>query len=106
MVCVGERFGELMEKCFCPCISMRLEYTPHAVVRIVLRSLERCFNLCRMMRVVVYHRYAVKGSLVFKAAVSAGEGQEPFFDRIHRYAEKFGCRDGCQRIGDIVVACH
>ena len=85
---------------------MRLEYTPHAVVRIVLRSLERRFDLCRVMRVVVYYRHAAESSLVFETAVGAGEGQESFFDGIHRYVEKLGHRDGSQRIGDIVVACY
>ena len=28
MVGMGKRFGELMEKCFCPGVSMWLEYTP------------------------------------------------------------------------------
>ena len=28
-----ERLCEFMEERFCPCISMRLEYTPHTVVQ-------------------------------------------------------------------------
>ena len=37
VVCMRERLCEFMEERFCPCISMRLEYTPHTVVQRVLR---------------------------------------------------------------------
>ena len=73
MVCVGERLGELVEESFRSCISVRLEYTPHAVVRIVLRSLERRFDFCRVMRVVVYYRHAALAGAVLSSPSSASK---------------------------------
>ena len=104
MVGMGKRFGELVEKCFCPGVSMRLEYTPQFVVRIVFGSLQCGGDLRRMVGIIVNDDHAVLCSFIFETAVGPGEREQPFPGRLKRDLEKICRGDRCQRIGNIVSA--
>ena len=74
-ICIIECFGKLLLQKLRAGIAMRLEGTDDTVIACLSRCFQGCFDLCRMMCIVIYDGDIIDRSLVFKTAVRSGEGR-------------------------------
>ena len=85
---------------------MRLEDAPQIFVGIIFAGIQCCFDLRRVVGIVINDRKALAGPLIFKSPLGAGEGQESGFYSI--YGEPEEISNGCsrQRIINIMQAVY
>ena len=69
----SERLCKFRQKGFCPAVRMRLEHTPQCIVRVVLRRLQRCGDLCGMMCIVIDNGNTADLAFILKTSVGAME---------------------------------
>ena len=67
---------------------------------------EGCFNLCRMMRIIINDRYIANFAFILESAVCTAEIFQTIKDHFCRQVKKLSCSDRCQSIGYIVNARH
>ena len=102
MVCQSQCFGEFREQSFGTGVGMGLEDTPGLFVRIVFGRGQCCFDLCRMMGVVIDHSDIADVSFELKTAVGSGEVDQTFLDRCIVHAQFFTQSDHGKGVGHVV----
>ena len=73
---------------------MWLEYAPKTLMWELGSSLQRCFDLRRMMCIIIDHGDSVERSFLFETTFRAVEGEESLLDRLHRNIIIFCSGDG------------
>ena len=104
---VSKGFREFIKQRHGTCVGVRLEQTPEAVMRHLLRGFQGCFDFGRMVRVVVDQADTVcRCPDDIETSLGAVELIQDFSDDRRIHIQCVAGREGRQRVGDVVLARH
>ena len=81
---------------------MRLEHAPDLLMGIIFGSVKGCFDLRRMVGVIVDHCHSANFSLVLKTTVGSCKAENSFGYHIPGKVEKAGSGNNRKRVGHVV----